>query len=149
MQCREVRDLLDSFLGEELLVETNHDLMRHLETCPDCRAELEARRQMRIVLGRAFNRAATLQPRPDFAASVLAQVRTAAPKGRRRLSVRAWLALAASMVLTAGAASYLLENRVADVVRAAVGDHLNCAVTFRLAERPIPLAEAVQYDPVY
>jgi anti-sigma factor RsiW len=68
MQCREVCDLLDSFLGQELMVETNHELMRHLETCPDCRGELEARRQLRTVLRRAFTNTDALHPRPNFAA---------------------------------------------------------------------------------
>ena len=40
MQCREVRELADSFLSEQLLVETNHEIVRHLETCPDCRADI-------------------------------------------------------------------------------------------------------------
>ena len=43
MQCREVRELADSFLSEQLLVETNHEIVRHLETCPDCRADIAAR----------------------------------------------------------------------------------------------------------
>ena len=40
MECRDVREMADSFLGEELLTETNHEILRHLETCPVCRAEL-------------------------------------------------------------------------------------------------------------
>ena len=76
MQCREVRDLLDSFLGQELLVETNHELMRHLEGCPDCRAELDSRRQLRTALQRAFANAELLKPREGLATDVLARVRS-------------------------------------------------------------------------
>ena len=44
MQCGDVRELMDSFLGEQLLVETTHEILRHVERCPACGAELEARR---------------------------------------------------------------------------------------------------------
>src|SRR4051812_27466646 len=101
MQCREARDLLDSFLGQELLVETNHDVMRHLDGCPECRAELAARRQLRGILQRSFNRTATLQPRPEFAAEVLKRVRATGTHGARRPAVKTWGALAATLVLVA------------------------------------------------
>ena len=39
MHCRDVRELADSFLTGQLLVETNHEVVKHLETCPECRAE--------------------------------------------------------------------------------------------------------------
>ena len=31
MQCREFRDIADSYLGNELIVETNHEVISHLE----------------------------------------------------------------------------------------------------------------------
>jgi anti-sigma factor RsiW len=62
MQCRDVRELADSFLSEQLLVETNHELLRHLETCPDCRADIAVRRAIRDRLRAAFAQAGD-QPR--------------------------------------------------------------------------------------
>ena len=44
MNCRDVREVADSFLIEELLTETNHDILRHLDTCPFCCTEIDARR---------------------------------------------------------------------------------------------------------
>jgi hypothetical protein len=152
MQCREVRDLLDSFLSQELLVETNHELMRHLETCPDCRAELEARRQLRTMLQRAFTNTDALQPRTTFAAEAMAQVGSTQTRRATRSNVRTWgyLALAASALLVTAAGLFIFGNRVAAVVRDAAGDHRNCALQFRLAERPISLADAAaRYDPLY
>ena len=64
MECRDVRELADSFLGEELLTETNHEILRHLETCPVCRADLDARRALRDGVRRAFHHAADLEPAP-------------------------------------------------------------------------------------
>ena len=37
MTCRDVREAADSFLCDELLTETNHDILQHLDTCPSCR----------------------------------------------------------------------------------------------------------------
>ena len=52
MECRDVREMADSFVGEELLTETNHEILRHLETCPTCRADLATR-------GEAYSRTRT------------------------------------------------------------------------------------------
>ena len=54
MECRDVREMADSFLSEQLLVETNHELLRHLETCPVCRSEMADRRALRERLRSAF-----------------------------------------------------------------------------------------------
>ncbi|HEX3704766.1 MAG TPA: zf-HC2 domain-containing protein [Vicinamibacterales bacterium] len=150
MQCREVRDLLDSFLGQELLVETNLELMRHVEACPACRAELEARRQLRAGLQRAFTGADFLQPRAGFSTEVLSQVRSGTTHRSRWTSLWTWGALAASLVLVTAAGLFLVRHNVSAIVRDAVGDHLNCAVQFRLAERPISLTDpSLRYDPVF
>jgi hypothetical protein len=150
MQCREVRDLLDSFLSEELLVETNHELMRHLETCVECRAELEGRRSVRAALRRAFTNHPSLQPRPRFREEMLDAVRASASRRRARSSTT-WAGIAAALVLIVGAAAFvMLRGRVPSEVRDAVGDHRNCALKFQLSEKPITLAEAAaRYGPVY
>ena len=84
MQCRDARELLDSFIGEELLVETNHDLLRHLATCPECGAELDGRRRIRSGLKQAFLRSADLQVRPEWAEELTIRLRASArPAGRR------------------------------------------------------------------
>ncbi len=149
MQCKDARDLLDSFLAEQLLVETNHELLRHLEGCPDCRAELEGRRRVRRGLKEAFARAADLQVRPAFVEQLSERLRAEALTTRPR-SVPAWLAVAASLLLVAAAATYFLAGRGSNLARIAAGDHQNCAVKFALAERPISLAAAAaRYDPAY
>lgn len=150
MECREVRDLLDSFLGQELLVETNHELMRHLDACRECRAELDARRQLRAALRQAFTTSPALQPRPGFRAEALASVRAASQR-RRQGWMPAWLAIAASLALLMTAAIVYRSRAGVDAeMRAAVGDHQNCAVKFQLTERPITLAEAaMRFDPFF
>ena len=149
MQCRDVRELADSFLSEQLLVETNHELLRHLETCPDCRADIAGRRAMRDGLRAAFARAEDLRPRPEFAAELLASargLRLSRDEISRRSVLQSWWALAAGVVLAAGGGLFVRHSssrsRLAALAREAAGDHQNCAVKFNLAERPIPLEEA-------
>lgn len=52
MDCRAFKDLLDSFLSDELMVETNHVVLWHAERCATCRAEMEARQRLRALLHR-------------------------------------------------------------------------------------------------
>jgi hypothetical protein len=53
MDCRSFKDMLDSYLSQELAVETNHAMLRHAECCGVCRTEMAARRRLRETLRRA------------------------------------------------------------------------------------------------
>ncbi len=57
MRCHEFREIADSYLSDELLVETNHEILRHLESCADCRNELAARRNLQAQLREAVKNA--------------------------------------------------------------------------------------------
>src|SRR6185437_7169429 len=103
MECRDVRELADSFLAEELLTETSHELLRHLDTCPVCRADLDARRTVREGVQRAFQRAPGLAPSPEFVSQLRGKLQDASGKGaaRRHAMFRGWWALAATVLLAA------------------------------------------------
>lgn len=149
MQCRDARELLDSFIGEELLVETNHELLRHLATCPECSAEVEGRRRVRSGLKQAFSRSVDLQMRPELSHELAARLRASTLAARRTWQTR-WLAIAASLLVIAGAGTYFLRARVSEATRLAAGDHQNCAVKFALQEKPISLKDAAErYDAAY
>jgi anti-sigma factor RsiW len=150
MECRDVREMADSFLAEELLTETNHEILRHLETCPVCRADLTARRALREGLRRAFQHTSDLAPRPEFLTRLRASLHHAAHQvpARRVIRFHGWWALAATLLL-AVALGLAYRGRdwitaTATLARAAVGDHRNCALQFSLAEQPISLEEAAQ-----
>jgi anti-sigma factor RsiW len=150
MECRDVRELADSFLGEELLTETNHEILRHLETCPVCRADVAARRALRDGVRRAFQAAPALEPRPEFMEQMRATLQNSAHQALARRGVRfhGWWALAAT-VLLAAMVGVVYRGRdwlaaTSALARAAVGDHRNCALQFRLAEKPISLQEAAE-----
>ena len=101
MECRDVREMADSFLSEELLTETNHEILRHLETCPVCRADLAGRRALREAVQRAFHNARDLDPDPAFTARLRTALHEAAHKVpvRRRIRFAGWWALAATVLL--------------------------------------------------
>jgi anti-sigma factor RsiW len=156
MECRDVREMADSFLGDELLTETNHEILRHLESCPVCRADLASRRELREGVRRAFQRAPDLSPSPEFVARLRTTLQTRVHQTPARRSVRSWgwWALAASVLLATGlGVAYRGRDWITAtgaVARAAVGDHKNCAMQFRLAEQPISLEDAAQrYGAVY
>ncbi|HEV3059773.1 MAG TPA: zf-HC2 domain-containing protein [Vicinamibacterales bacterium] len=150
MECRDVREMADSFLGEELLTETNHEILRHVDGCPVCRADLAARRALRGRVRQAFQAAGDLSPSPEFITQLRTKLQVTAPRGlaRRGVRLQGWWALAAT-VLLAVAVGFAYRSRdwvtaTGALARAAVGDHRNCALQFRLAEKPISLEEAAQ-----
>ena len=159
MTCREARDLADPFLSDQLLVETTHEIVRHLETCPACRDEIGARRRLRSQLQVAIAGAMQLAPRPEFVDGLTARLRAAAPASwpqriTRRAWMESWWAAAAALAALLGGGVFardaIRRSRLATLAASAAGDHQNCAITFNLAERPIPLEEAARrYDPAF
>jgi anti-sigma factor RsiW len=67
MRCQEFREMMDSYLGDELLVETNHEVLRHLENCPECRSEVAARRGLLTQMRSAVKNAPETQLNQAFA----------------------------------------------------------------------------------
>ena len=195
MQCREFREIADSYLSNELMVETNHGVIAHLEQCADCRQELKARRELRGKLREAFIKAPENQLQSEFAARLSTQLHeySLGKRGAPLVSPRrwqssmtrkqtTWLALAACLLLAMGLGLVIVRKRLVEpkapgeiavskpkpndspevnpeipisivkteLAKSAVGDHRDCAIKFRLAEKPIDLEVAGQkYDPVY
>lgn len=171
MRCHDFCEIADSYLGDELLIETNHDVIAHLESCAACRRELAARRNLRTTLRTAFVNAEYLTINDDFAGRLAAQLRASsfATQTPKTLTLkRAAFALAACLLIAfiigvfveryrhqsseeqtaaAVAAANITMNETAEL---AVGDHRNCAVQFRLPEKPIDLDKAGRlYDASY
>ncbi len=119
MQCHEFGEIVDSYLIDELLVETNHDVIKHLEACPACRRELAARRATREALRRAFDAAPEFQLRPEFAFQLHNKLRAEA-LGKRKTSYNLfasvmrpqWLAVAACLVVAIIAGIFAFRPQV-------------------------------------
>jgi len=154
MQCRDFRELADSYLSDELLVETNHDVLRHLETCAGCRRELAARRELRSKLRVGFEKAPDLQMSEEFAGRLTTQLRDAGFSGARFPAAK-YLAIAASLLIVGALGFIVMQQRwrrqtVVALTASVVGDHRDCALNHRLDEKPIDLDDAGRkYDSAY
>jgi hypothetical protein len=166
MDCRKFKDLIDSYLCGELLVETNHEVLRHSEHCPDCRAEMAARRDFREKLKRAgtriiLNEEARQRMQQHFREQVL-QTKHAPSFFHRFFSglPRPRLLLAGAMGILLVTVSVLWMNRSSQPVQAAelsetllreaAREHEIC--TFHYKDAPEPQAmkpNAVEYDPIF
>ncbi|MDQ3178950.1 MAG: zf-HC2 domain-containing protein [Acidobacteriota bacterium] len=187
MNCQQFRQIMDSYIGDELLVETNHDVLRHLENCPACREELSTRRYLRTKLRSAIRNSADARINPVFARRLEANLRQTALRPTVWEKLRAGTYVNSPIFAAAIAACLLFVvlfgvNRLRqspapeqasieqgqefkpvenpqlaatnepsfikaawrEVTREAVGDHKNCALHFRLKEKPITLDEAAK-----
>lgn len=91
-ECSRVRSLLDDFLSSELSVETNQEILAHLDVCAECDRERCLREGVRDRLRKEWN----AQP-----VSASLQDKAEAMLGNRRRFFPAWALWAAATVLTA------------------------------------------------
>lgn len=147
MDCHHARELAESFLGGNHALPPASEVLHHLRMCQACRVELEMRQRVRESVRTAFGRAESLRVRPEFVSTLRTELHARAH--RRGSPHWRWLpvaALAAAavwvLVVGFGVRDVLADRRFAALASDAVGDHQNCVVSFRLAERPISLAEA-------
>jgi Putative zinc-finger len=151
--CKRIRVYLDSYVNNELMVETTHEVLRHLENCEECAAELEAKTRMKNLLQKA----------------VLRDGAPAAMRDRIRRDIRkgpgAWwsprthvmqlaLAAAVALVLFVGGWSVLHSSNTrrpqprsveatllrpeipnAGLLNIGLADHINCAVVHGQQDR--------------
>ena len=126
--CEKVRRYLDSYIDNELLVETNHDVIDHLEGCRDCTHELEARTLLKARLRRAGTQ---LAPPPDLDIRIQAGLRHY--EAERRVAERRrylLLSTAAILLLSLTGWTVLRRNRAEErqLARIGIQDHVHCAV---------------------
>ena len=90
--CKRIRPQLDNYLSNELSVETNHEVMKHLEACAACSQELEARMRVKNLVRRAVQ--SETAP-PVLRQRIAAEFAPATPRSCSCLSHRAglWLRL--------------------------------------------------------
>src|SRR6476620_349824 len=74
--CERYRRYFDSYLDNELLVETNQDVLQHLNSCTECTRILEGRARMKQLVKNAVT--AQSAP-PELVTAVRAQLHTERP----------------------------------------------------------------------
>lgn len=175
MDCCGFKDLLDSYLSQELAIETNHTIMRHAELCAGCRAEMAARRQLRETLRRACSQEKISEKAYDrLCARIRADAYGESPKDQEAASGSSELpgfvqrlltsrlmspvaAIAAVVLLSLGAwgiYQLLKSGQPAELSAAlfdeSAGDHRTCAVKFINSIGPAVMPESVKkYNPAY
>jgi hypothetical protein len=97
-----VRRLLDAYVSNELLVETNSEILEHLEHCSDCSAALDSRLRARA----ALKHAVTQEIAPP---ELMESIRMALPQ--RSLVHRQWAAAAVLLALLLGSAGFWYLRR--------------------------------------
>ncbi len=148
MHCKDFREISEAYLNDELLVETNLQVFKHLEHCADCRHDFAARKALRQHLRSAVLRADESAIDPAFATRVRAELRSAA------VDERGWFALlrsgwalvpAMSLLLVVAMAAFVflresptdgivatspsaLQTFLAEVSVKAAGSHDDCAL---------------------
>jgi anti-sigma factor RsiW len=100
--CQNIREKLDLYLDNELLVETNQSVLDHLGFCSDCAAESERRIELRRLLKAAL----TLEDDDERNSEDLSRKRIQLALDRERrpwptAKIR-WALLAASLILALG-----------------------------------------------
>ena len=124
MDCRHVCEVMDSYLSEELSVETNHGVLRHVGECRDCAAELKRRRRLREVLSESLDIAVD-------ADGVRARIAHAVDRDQSSSKRVARLGAVAAMLVAAVALVYWAGRRVdAAAYEDSAGDHIACALTY-------------------
>jgi Putative zinc-finger len=150
MVCLRVQQLADAFLSGELRLETTQAVVAHLERCPACEAEIDGVRRLRAATRSAFERAPEFRMDPAFAAALNSHLHRVGRAPVPRTQPRAWMTIAASILLLVAAAWGWRASSTAglsSVLHAAVADHRFCALTYKFPEHPLPVEAATgRYD---
>ena len=172
MNCKDFRELIDSYLSDELLTETNHDVLRHLEDCADCRNLIETRRKIRRQLKSAVGNSAAYQISENFSHRLKTNLQynfleePQMQTGVSWFNLKSFAAVSAGLIIVFITGFFFLRNMspadrspetsdfytVAALpadhpVNIAAGDHEFCAIRHKLKEAPIALEKAsVQYE---
>jgi hypothetical protein len=141
---------MDSYLSEELSVETNHGVLRHVAECLDCATELKHRQRLRALLSESLDVAVD-------ADRVTTRVMHALDRERRWFQRVSRIGAIAATLVAAAAVAYWAGSRVdAAAYDDAAEDHVACALIYpdgtvydpkRAAENLVPpfqhIADAV------
>ena len=135
--------MIDSYLSDELLIETNHDVLRHLESCADCRAYTAACRDLRKQLRGAVRGMAETDLNNAFVSRLTTELKHIAlrPSLVERLTSRpAMLAFSFAGLLLVVFGVFLISQRRIEPVEVKVGSQNDSIVEANKAR----LVEAVK-----
>jgi anti-sigma factor (TIGR02949 family) len=154
--CRKTLARLDSYLDNELLTESNLDLLEHFRRCTACTREADARRAVRTRLKTAVREVRAPAGLEDRVRERLRGTRRPATTHFNLMGIAAalavcfgsWVAIRSAAVhrpvITQEAYFANLSTRVATILRVGLGDHFHCAL---IRQRLKPVAGTVEKLP--
>jgi len=145
--CAKVRRRLDSYLAGELSVDLAHEILEHLDRCPECRAELQARERLRAATR------LVLVPAPEPRDGFEGEVHALLDRTPRARTWPAGVLLAASLLVGVSLVGWLVfrPGGPADVASRAASldgtatafaalNHRNCTLTHTWPQDAPPTA---------
>jgi anti-sigma factor (TIGR02949 family) len=149
--CERYRRYLDAYLDNELLVETNQEVLQHLASCPHCTAALENRARLKHLVKANVTKE---EAPPELIAAVRNRLRTERRSFFGPDTARWMMAAAAVLLLAIGSIatldwapvlrvrrdSALLQNvsaRMQQLLQVGLIDHVHCAIISGRWKKPI------------
>ena len=152
-QCKKIRSYLDSYLSNELMVETNHEILKHLDGCQACSDALASRSRVKQVLRQAVMR-------DEAPAGLRYRIQKDIRKSAAPVRWGQWVLVAAAAgVLMAGAIGVVrftgsrgaeprheraATAQTAELLTIGLNDHSFCAIDHNLASRRFTREEMSQ-----
>ena len=124
LECQHVREVMDSYLSEELSVETNHSVQHHVAQCRDCAAELKRRLRLRAMLSETVDVAVDA----DRARARITQAMDR--EARSWVRVVRFGAVAATLIAVVSFAYWAGRRVDAAAYDHSAEDHIACALTY-------------------
>ena len=140
--CERYRRYFDAYLDNELLVETNQDVLQHLNSCVECARILEGRARTKQLVRDAV---AKEQTPPELVAALRSRLRTERPSFFGFNTVRWMMAAAAVLFLAIASLGTLqwarivqfggdegvfptISARAQELLRVGLIDHVHCVI---------------------
>jgi anti-sigma factor RsiW len=123
---------MDSYLSEELSVETNHQVLRHLGTCQACSSELRRRQRVRSLLAQSLDLPLDVDGARQRVLNAVEREQHSWGRAAR------WLGAAAALLAAVAIATWVSRPVDAAAYDDSASDHVACALAY---------PEEVTYDP--
>lgn len=133
MNCKDFCEIADSYLSDELIVETNHEVFQHLESCANCRQELAIRREVREKLRVSVKNSPDFQMNPSFANRLKTNLKDEAFRQKSWFSWKILTPVLTSLIVVASIIfiffyQQIQTNYAAELSKKALNQHENCGL---------------------